>query len=259
MSDINQEKPNLNDENEGLEPAKGKKKLTDTQLRIVQIIVGVLCGFVLVLSIFIPNELARRGVIDQNSLLNYLFVAVFLAITFGRRRIETKYRLRLSLFSLALIDSVVFTLLLYAIRMFSDPQIAIPEVYKIIIIVVGFAALLVLGVILPYLKYRRRMAEGTQPPIRIPEEKKPVEEAKAEEEENHTTSLEQKIADMLSEAEQSQPEESSGTSALEQKVAAMLSEAEQTPAEDGQESPEVSADSPEGDSKESSENETKPE
>jgi len=252
MSDINQEKPNLNDENESLEPAAGKKKLTDTQLRFVQIIVGVLCGLVLVLSIFIPNELSRRGITDQNSLLNYLFVAVFLAITFGRRRIETKYRLRLSLFSLALIDSIVFTLLLYAIQMLNDPQIAIPDVYKIIIIVVGFAALLVLGVILPYLKYRRRMAEGTQPPIRIPEEKKPAEEAKLEEEENRTGSLERKIADMLSEAEQSQPKEPSGTTALEQKVAAMLSEAE-TPAEDGSPEP------PEDGSKESQDGETKPE
>jgi hypothetical protein len=258
MSDINQEKSTLNGENEGLEPSEGKKKLTDTQLRIVQIIVGVLCGITLMLSIFIPSLLTRKDVIEQNSLLNYLFVAVFLAITFGRRRVETHYRLRLGLFSLALIDTIVFTLLLYAIQILNDPQIAMPDVLKIIIIVVGFAALLVLGVILPYLKYRRRVAEGTQPPIRIPEEKKSAEEAKAEEVENRATSLEQKIADMLSEAQQSQPEESSGKSELEQKVADMLSEAEQTP-EGGQESPAESAESPKSDSRDSSEGETKSE
>jgi len=246
MSDINQEKPNLNDENESLEPAEDKKKLSDTQLRIVQAVAGILCAAALVLAMFIPSDLARRGAIDQNSLLNYLFVAVFFAIMFGRRRIETKYRLRLSLFQLALIDGIVFGLLLYSIQILSDPQIELADVLKIIIIVAGFAALLVLGVLLPYLKYRKRVAEGTQPPIRIPEEKKPAEEEAKAEEESRASSLEQKIADMLSEAEQSQPEEPSGTSALEQKVAAMLSEAEQTPAKDS------SPESPEEDSKEPS-------
>lgn len=236
MSDIKQEKPNLNDENEGLEPVEGKKKLTDTQLRIVQVIAGILCAAALVLSMFIPSELIRQGIIDQNSLLNYLFVVVFLAITFGRRRIETQHRLRLGLFSLALIDGIVFGLLLYAIQILSDPQIAMPDVYKIIIIVAGFAALLVLGIILPYLKYRRRVAEGTLPPIRIPEPQPSKEEANTAEEEARPSTLEQKVAAMLSEAEQPPP------------------------AENGQESPdEDSNDSPEEGSRESQDDETKPE
>jgi len=207
MSDINQEKPNMNDENEGLEPVEGKKKLTDTQLRIVQVIAGILCAAALVLSMFIPSELIRQGVIDQNSLLNYLFVIVFLAIMFGRRRIEARYRLRLGLFSLALIDGIVFGLLLYAIQILRDPQIVMDDVYKILIIVGGFAALLVLGVLLPYLKYRRRVAEGTLPPIRIPEPQPSKEDANAAEDEVRPSTLEQKVAAMLSEAEQPPPTE----------------------------------------------------
>lgn len=246
MSDINQEKPNLTEENGGLTPDEGKKKLTDTQLRIVQVIAGIVCAAALVLSMFIPSELTRKGIIDDKSLLNYLFVVIFLVITFGRRKIEAHYRLRLNLFSLALIDGIVFGLLLYVIKILNDPQIVMADIYKILIIAGGFAALLVLGILLPYLKYRKRVAEGTLPPIRIPEPPQPTEEeVQAAEEEKRSSSLEAKIAAMLNEAEQPEPAEGGvsaaeelGSSELEQKVAAMLGETEQSPEEDSKESPE---------------------
>ena len=205
MNDINQENSNLNEENGVSSPIEGKKKLTDMQLRIIQAVAGILCAAALVLSMFIPSELVKKGVIDDKNLINYLFVVVFLVVMFGRRQIENKYRLRLNLFSLTLIDGIVVGLMLYVIQMLYDPKIVMADVYKVLIIVGGFLAVLVLGVLLPYLRYRKRVAAGTLPPIRIPEKPaKPEEEAAAEEPAGPTT-LEQKIAAMLSEAEQPPP------------------------------------------------------
>jgi hypothetical protein len=128
---------------------------------------------------------------------------------FGRRQIENKYRLRLNLFSLTLIDGIVVGLMIYVIQMLNDPAIVMADIYKVLIIVGGFLAVLVLGVLLPYLRYRKRVAAGTLPPIRIPEKPKPTEE------------------------EIAAAEEVAGPSTLEQKIAAMLSEAEQPPPSDG--------------------------
>jgi hypothetical protein len=209
MNDINQDNPNLNEENGESSPFEGKKKLTDMQLRIIQAIVGIVSAAALVLSMFIPSDLIKKGVIEQGDLLNYLFVVVFLVIMFGRRQIENKYRLRLNLFSLTLIDGIVVGLMIYVIQMLNDPAIVMADIYKVLIIVGGFLAVLVLGVLLPYLRYRKRVAAGTLPPIRIPEKPKPTEE------------------------EIAAAEEVAGPSTLEQKIAAMLSEAEQPPPSDG--------------------------
>jgi Na+/proline symporter len=214
MSDINQENPNLNDENGDSQPVEGKKKLTDKQLRIVQVVAGVISAVALVLSMFIPSTLLEKKIIDQNSLINYLFVAVFVVIMFGRRRIETKYRLRLNLFSLTLIDGIVVGVLFYAVRILYSPTSTIPDVYRVLIIVGVSLAVLVLGVLVPYLRYRKRVAEGTLHPIRIPEPepKEPSEEAGEEHaEETGQSSIELKVAAMLREMDNPSAVESTNT------------------------------------------------
>jgi hypothetical protein len=210
MSDINQENSNLNDENGEPASVEGKKKLTDTQLRIIQVIAGLVSAAALVLSMFIPSMLVQQKVIEENSLVNYLFVAVFLVVMFGRRRIENKYRLRLGLFSLTLIDGIVVGVLVYVVKVLYMPETTMANIYKVLIIVGVCVALLVLGVLLPYLKYRKRVATGTLPPIRIPEPQ-PKEPGDEPGEDNA---------------------EAAGPSTIEQRVAAMLREAEAPPPAD---------------------------
>lgn len=208
MSDINQENPNLNDENEDPQSIENKKKLTDMQLRIVQVIAGLVSAAALVLSMFIPSSLVEQKVIDQNSLVNYLFVAVFLVVMFTRRRVENRYRLRLNLFSLTLIDGIVVGVLVYAVKILYAPESTMAEIYRILIIVGVLLALLVLGVLLPFLRYRKRLAAGTLLPIRIPAPK-PQEPGEEPVEEEHAgpSSLEQKVAAMLREMEDSSSDE----------------------------------------------------
>jgi len=214
MSDINQENPNPNDENEDFQPEDGKKKLTDTQLRIIQVIAGIVSATALVLSMFIPSTLVQEKAIEQNSLLNYLFVVVFLVIMLGRRRIENKYRLRLNLFSLTLIDGIVVGILVYLVKVLYMPQTTMADIYKVLIIVGVVLALLVLGVLLPYLRYRKRLAEGTLQPIRIPKPK-PQEPAEQTSEgspsEAGVSGIEQKVAAMLREMENPSSEETETT------------------------------------------------
>ncbi len=200
MSDINQENSSLNEQNGDTQPEEGKKKLTDTQLRIVQVIAGILSAAALVVSMFIPSTLAEKGIIAKDDLLNYLFVVVFLAIMFGRRTIENKYRLRLGLYSLALIDGILFGILIYVIRIFYMPESTVStlaEIYKILIIVGVILVILVLGVLLPYLRYRKRVENGTVPPIRIPEKKEEAHTENASAANDGPMSIEEKIAAMM--------------------------------------------------------------
>ena len=214
MSDINQENSSLNDQNGDSQPEESKKKLTDTQLRIVQVIAGILSAAALEVSMFIPSTLAEKGIIAKDDLLNYLFVVVFLAIMFGRRTIENKYRLRLNLYSLALIDGILFGILIYVIRIFYMPESTIStlaEIYKILIIVGVILVILVLGVLLPYLRYKKRVENGTVPPIRIPEKKEEAHTENASTANDGASSIEQKIAAMLADIDspkEDKPEDS---------------------------------------------------
>ena len=202
MSDINQDNSNINDPNGDSLPEEGKKKLTDTQLRIVQIIAGILCAAALVVSMFVPSTLSAKGIIAKDDMLNYLFVVVFLAIMFGRRTIENKYRLRLGLFSLALINGILAGILIYVIRIFYMPESSassLADIYKVLIIVGVILVIIVLGILIPYLRYRKRVENGTLLPVRIPEKK------------------EEPVAEGASQA-------SSGPSTIEQKIAAMMAD-----------------------------------
>ncbi len=176
-----------------------KEKLTDKQLKIVQVVAGVLCALALIVSIYVASLKAA----EENVVLQYLFLVVFLVVMFGRRKIESKYRLRLSLFSLVLIDGISVGVLIYIIVAFyfspATTQVVLDDTIKILIVVGLFLLLFILGIALPLKRYFKRKEEGTIIPIRLPE-KPPVPESEEPEEEIEETSgqsaIERQIAEM---------------------------------------------------------------
>jgi hypothetical protein len=197
MSDYDGNVPNSDQpENE----AEGKKKLTDMQLRILQAIAGIISAAALLVSLFYMPKLA-----ETNSLLQYLFLVIFLIIMFGRRSIENKYRLRLNLFGLVLIDGIMAGILLYlGIVVFSSPENTIPPVWQAVILVAGCVLLLGGGVAWPLIRYFKRKANGTLPPIRLPEKKDDPEAQQALE--NRPMTIEEKIAEMTRELDEQAPQ-----------------------------------------------------
>lgn len=179
-----------------------KQKLTDTQLRAIQIVLGIVAAVALFLSILLPTIF----VIDKSSLLNYAFVAVFLVVMMGRRSIENKYRLRLNLFSLALMDGILASVIVFAIMGFYFPKeedvlTNLDNTVKILIIGGLCVLLLGLGILLPLTRFFKRKANGTLPPIRIPEKPEPSEDEPLDEDPNRPMSVEEKIAAMSRELE----------------------------------------------------------
>lgn len=205
MSDINQENPNLTDPDGENSPTEGKKQFSDKQLRIFQVIAGIISAIALVASMFIPNEMIRQKTLPADSPLNYLFVVVFLAVMFGRRTVENKYRLRLGLYSLVLIDGILAGILLYVINMLNVPESpysTLNDTYKVLIIIGGVLVILVLGVLIPYLRFRKRVAEDKQPPIRIPEKKQEAATADGSAPvDDGPMSIEQRVAAMMAEVD----------------------------------------------------------
>jgi len=175
--------------------ADGKKKLTDMQLRIVQAVAGVLSAAALLVSLFFMQDLA-----EVNSLLQYLFLVIFLVIMFGRRSIENKYRLRLNLFGLVMIDGIMAGILVFVLV----SPIELATVWKLVILIGGLVLLLVFGVGWPLLRYFKRKANGTLPPIRIPEKKDDPEVQKVQE--NRPMTIEEKIAEMTRELDEQNPQ-----------------------------------------------------
>ncbi len=182
MSDFNE---NTENSNSGQEE---KKKLTDMQLRYVQVAAGIVSAAVLIFTLFFMEVLG-----EVNSLLQYSFLIVFLIITFGRRSIENKYRLRLNLFGLVLLDGIAAGILLFILikPMGIDPTI------KLVVLIGGAALLLGLGVLVPYLRYRKRVENGTLPPIRVPEKKET--EISGAPRDDGRLSRDDKIAEMMRE------------------------------------------------------------
>ncbi|MDD5017136.1 MAG: hypothetical protein PHO15_03430 [Eubacteriales bacterium] len=172
-----------------------KEKLTDKQLRIIQVIAGILCAAALIVSIYIVPLITSS---EKNSIFSYLFLVVFLIIMIGRRKIEAKYRLRLNLFGLVLIDGLVVGILIYALLAFGE--IDLDENIKILIVVGVVIALLILGVYLPARRYLKRKESGKLIPIRLPE---PAEEPEHKEEDTlkdqDPMTIEQQIAAMTKE------------------------------------------------------------
>ncbi len=179
-----------------------KQKLTDKQLRAIQIVLGIVAAVALFLSIILPSKLVS----DENSLLNYIFVVVFLVVMMGRRSIENKYRLRLNLFSLALMDGILASVIVFTILgLYSnsnDMLTKLDNTVKILIIVGLCALLLGLGILLPLIRYFKRKASGTLPSIRIPEKPEPSEDEPLAEDPNRPMTVEEKIAAMSRELEQ---------------------------------------------------------
>jgi amino acid transporter len=172
-----------------------KKKLTDTQLRIVQAVVGVLSAAALMIAIALSSSL--------QGLLSYTFVVIFLIITFGRRWIENKYRLRLNFFNLILINSIMIGILIYLIVIFYNPAIksGLSDIGKLLIIIGIVLVIVGLGMVFPYIRYRKRTEKGIIIPIRIPEKTEEEQEAerKASEAASGASSIYRQIAEMKDE------------------------------------------------------------
>ncbi len=179
-----------------------KRKLTDNQLRLVQSAAGVLCAAALMVSIMIASMPFAKG----NILLEYLFVIVFVVITIGRRRIETRFRLRLNLFNLVMIVGIMVGIYIYVVQLFYNPDagVNLGDTEKVLILVGIFIVILALGVGLPFWLYTKRKAKGTLAPIRIPE--KTEEEQKEEEKRSVSSggrsSIAQQMAEMQRELEE---------------------------------------------------------
>ncbi len=179
-----------------------KKKLTDFQLRLVQIVAGVLCAAALVISIWVSNLKAA----EDNALLKWLFLIVFLVLVIGRRKIESHFQLRLNLYGVALIDGILAGVIFYAIMLFYYPgeevNLNLSDTLKVVIIAGVSLALVIFGILLPLMKYFRRKADGTLPPIRIEKKEEPVTDDKdddASPDSNGPLTIEQQIAAMTSE------------------------------------------------------------
>ena len=177
-----------------------KEKLTDKQLRIVQVIAGILSGIGLSVTLYLSNLQE-----SENIILQYLWLIVFVVIMFGRRWIERKFRLRLLLYNLVLVDTLVVCIVVYLGVIFYAPGFADPNMFvgwseglKLAIVLVPAVAILILGIFLPLKRYFKRKEEGTVRFIRLPE---PKEEDETEEESTNSgpMTIEQQVAAMTKE------------------------------------------------------------
>ena len=159
-----------------------KKKLEDSQLRILQIIIGIISAAALIAALFFAGPNA-----GDNVLLQYLWLIIFVVVMFGRRWVERRFRMRLALYNLAMLDALALLIVAYASILFFAPQVlgtaeslSTWSVGLKLLIIIGVTLLvLILGIIMPALRYFKRKEEGTLRPIRIPEPEV-VEEAEEE-------------------------------------------------------------------------------
>jgi hypothetical protein len=198
-----------------------KKKLTDTQLRIIQAIAGVISAAALIISIHVSTLPSAK----DNILLQFLFVIVFMVILFSRRRIEAKYRLRLNFFNLILIDGILTGILVYVIIIFNDAssKMALSSMEKTLICI-GIALITgVLGGIVPYLRYIKRKNEDKLIPIRIPEktEEEIDKEKEASMQSSARNSVSSKIAEMTKDLDDNKTDSLSSNNSLERRIAEM--------------------------------------
>lgn len=185
------------------ETVANKKQFTDKQLRIIQFVLGLISAAALVAAIYLPKTLGIR----EGDLLNYAFVVVFLIVMIGRRSVENKYRLRLGLFSLTLMIGILAGIIFFVVSMLQAPDSTLlwsPQAK--IMVLGGLIALLLVAIIVPFIRYRKRLAAGTLQPIRLPEPKEPEPKAESEaadaavdEDYDGPMTIEQKIAAMTRE------------------------------------------------------------
>lgn len=178
------------------ETGSGKRQFTDSQLRALQIAAGIVSAIVLIAALYMPQNVFN---LEPGDLLSYSFVVVFLGITFGRRSIENKYRLRLGLFSLSLMLGVYAGIIFFVANMFYFGQdINLSEDIKTLILV-GMVLLLLVSIIALTMRYYKRKAQGTLKPIRLPEVEEPKENSDDDDRINRPMTLEEKIAQMTNE------------------------------------------------------------
>lgn len=68
------------------------KKLTEKQIDFLQIFLGLVAGIGIWVAIYFGSG-------SNNIILQYLFLAIFLGIIFGQRKIERTYDIRLTKFT----------------------------------------------------------------------------------------------------------------------------------------------------------------
>lgn len=172
-----------------------KKKLTDTQLRIVQAVAGVLCAAAFMVTIALSST--------TQGILSYAFLGVFVIVMFGRRWVENKYRLRLSFFNLILIDGLMTGIMIFLITIFVNPTVksGLTDTAKLLIIIGICLVIIGLGIVYPYMRYTKRKKAGKVVPIRIPEKTEEEAEKKAGAAAAGQSSLYRQMAEMAKELE----------------------------------------------------------
>lgn len=174
------------------------EKLTDRQLRIIQLVAGILSAIGLSITLYLSG--LRES---DNVILEYLWLIVFVVIMFGRRWIEKKYRLRFLLYNLVLVDTLVICIVTYLGILFFSSSFSAEEILpdlsdtlKMIIIIVPAIAILILGILLPLKRYFKRKEDGTLRLIRLPEPKEEEDETEDTSDDSGPMTIDQQIAAM---------------------------------------------------------------
>lgn len=195
-----------------------KQKLTDSQLRVIQLVAGIISAIALIVALFFIGPSSA-----EKSFLQYLWLIIFAVVMFGRRWVERRFNMRLALYNLAMLDSLALLIIFYVSLLFFAPDVitsiqlffmpgtsreslgigTLSTTLKVLIVVGGTLLVAILGIILPITRYIKRKEEGTLAPIRLPEPEE-IEEDEEESEEqtdesSKLTPLERQIMEMTQE------------------------------------------------------------
>lgn len=194
-----------------------KQKLTDSQLRVIQLVAGIISAIALIAALFFIGPSSA-----EKSFLQYLWLIIFAVVMFGRRWVERRFNMRLALYNLAMLDSLALLIIFYVSLLFFAPDVitsiqlffvpgapqenlgidTLSSTLKVLIIVVGSLLVAILGIVLPITRYVKRKDEGNLPPIRLPEPEEVEEEEESEEqmdESSKLSPLERQIMEMSQE------------------------------------------------------------
>lgn len=199
--------------------SKTKQKLTDTQLRTIQLVAGIISAIALIAALFFIGPSS-----EEKSLLQYLWLIIFAVVMFGRRWVERRFNMRLALYNLAMLDSLALLIIFYVSLLFFAPDVIIAiqnffvpggtqesigmtslsTALKLLITIGGGLLVIIVGIILPLLRYKKRIEEGTLAPIRLPEpeEIEDEEEEEQAEESSKLSPLERQIMEMTQELDE---------------------------------------------------------
>ncbi|MEG0256964.1 MAG: hypothetical protein RR632_01540 [Christensenella sp.] len=82
------------------------KKLTEKQIKFLQIFSGIVAGIGIWVAIYFGSR-------SQNIIMQYLFLAIFLVVVFAQRKIERTYDMKLILFTKSWLIGLVIGLVLF--------------------------------------------------------------------------------------------------------------------------------------------------